>query len=295
VLRAILKQSQHEFTNALADLQLALTQDPRNGQAWLTRSTILTVLGDYAGARRVCVPLARLTPGLVALTAAANVACLNGDAERGCALLRNALRDNPHAAKDEQVWALTILAEAQARLSYQRDAEDSFRKALELDPRDSYVRCSYADLLLDLGRARDAESLLKSSVLSDAVLLRIALAQAQQSPPPADLPMHVSTLRARFEEGHLRGDFVHQREEARFFLSLADDPCAALKVASLNWEVQHEPADARILLESALAECDAPSAQPVLEFIGSTGIEDTRLALLVQQLKRLNSHERNEP
>jgi tetratricopeptide (TPR) repeat protein len=67
VLRATIKQSQHDFTNALADLQLASRLAPRNAQVWLTRATILTVLGDYAGARRACLPLAQLAPGPIVL------------------------------------------------------------------------------------------------------------------------------------------------------------------------------------------------------------------------------------
>src|SRR5580704_18110762 len=47
VLRATIKQSQHEFTNALADLDLAVKLQPHDAQAWLTRTTVLTVMGDY--------------------------------------------------------------------------------------------------------------------------------------------------------------------------------------------------------------------------------------------------------
>jgi hypothetical protein len=51
----------------------------------------------------------------------------------------------------------------------------------------------------------------------------------------------------------MRGDRVHIREEARFTLHLLNDPKTALKFAEENWQVQKEPADIRILLESALA------------------------------------------
>jgi len=94
-------------------------------------------------------------------------------------------------------------------------------------------------------------------------------------------------LRARFEEGHLRGDFVHQREEARFLLAIEGNAAGALKMALLNWHVQHEPADARILLESALAQRDATAALPVLAFIQSSHIEDSRLLFLTERLKRV--------
>lgn len=249
VMRATIRQSQHDFTNALADLELALKQSPRNPQAWLTRSSILTVLGDYPAARRACLPLAQLAPGLLALAAAASVACLDGEAERGCSLLRNALETFPAAAPSEKIWALTVLGEASVRLGRQTDAENYFKRGLELDRRDSYLQCAYADLLLDQGRVPEAISMLAGDARADGSLLRLALAEARLEPRPAGFQLHIDTLRARFATGHLRGDFVHQREEARFTLEVLDAPSEALRMAQDNWRVQHEPADARLLLE----------------------------------------------
>ena len=55
LLRATLRQSQHDFPGALADLSQVLDQDPRNAQAWLTRAVILRVTGDFAeGSARLC-------------------------------------------------------------------------------------------------------------------------------------------------------------------------------------------------------------------------------------------------
>jgi tetratricopeptide (TPR) repeat protein len=284
VLRATIRQAQHDFTNALSDLDLALHQAPRNAQAWLTRATILTVLSDYPAARRACIPLAQLAPGLVSLTAAASVSCLDGDAERGCALLRNALDAYPHAAAAEKIWALTVLGEASTRLGRQAEAADFFKRALELDARDTYSLCACADLLLDEGRAEEAAGLLKDGLRTDAVLLRLALAESQLKPKPESLAIHVSTLAARFEAGHLRGDFVHQREEARFVLCLLGMPREALRLAQENWRVQREPADVRILLESALAAQDLTAAQPALEFVRSSHLQDVRLQKLVEAI-----------
>jgi tetratricopeptide (TPR) repeat protein len=284
VLRATIRQAQHDFTNALSDLDLALKQAPRNAQAWLTRATILTVLSDYPAARRSCIPLAQLAPGLVALTAAASVNCLDGDAERGCALLRNALDAYPHAAASEKIWALTVLGEASTRLGRQVEAADFFKRALELDARDTYSLCAYADLLLDEGRAEEAAGFLKDGLRTDAVLLRLALAESQLKPKPESLAIHVSTLAARFEAGHLRGDFVHQREEARFVLCLLGTPREALRLAQENWRVQREPADVRILLESALAAHDLTAAQPALEFVRTSHLQDVRLQKLVEAI-----------
>jgi hypothetical protein len=284
VLRATLKQSQHDFTNALADLDRATHISPRNPQVWLTRATILTVLGDYAGARRACGPLAQLTTGLIAVTAAVNVTSLNGEAERGCALLSGTLQRNPSAPVSEKIWALTVLAQAAERLGRASEAEVDFNSALALGQRDPYLLGAYADLLLDQGRSREAADLLKNENRADGLLLRLALAESALLPRPATFDAHVAALAARFEAGHLRGDFVHQREEALFHLRLLNQPQEALRLAQANWQVQHEPADLRILLESALAAGVPAAAQPALDFMRSNRLEDVELAKLARPL-----------
>jgi tetratricopeptide (TPR) repeat protein len=286
VLRATLKQSQHEFTNALADLDLAARIAPGNPQVWLTRVTILTVLGDYADAHRACLPLAELAPGLIALTAAANVSSLNGSAASASGLLRNALTANSSASPDEKEWALTALAEAEGRLGQAEAAETDFKSALALGQHDPYLLGAYADLLLDKGRAPEVAEMLKNETRADALLLRLALAESAIHPPPPDFREHLAALSARYEAGHLRGDFVHQREEARFDLWLLKKPRAALQLAQTDWQVQHEPADVRILLEAALAAGDPLAARPALDFVQTNHLEDVKIAKLAEQLNR---------
>lgn len=284
VLRATLKQSQHEFTNALVDLDLAAHIAPGNPQIWLTRVTILTVLGDYAGARQACLPLVELTPGLIALTAAANVSSLNGGAQSACGLLRNALTANSSASPDEKDWVLTTLAEAEVRLGQNAEAETDFKNALALGQHDPYLLGAYSDLLLDEGRASEVVEMLKNETRADALLLRLALAEAAIRPQPAALKDHIAALSARYEAGYLRGDFVHQREQARFTLGLLKKPQMALQLAQTDWQVQHEPADIRILLESALAADDPVAARPALDFIRTNHLEDVEFAKLAEQL-----------
>ena len=284
ILRATLKQSQHEFTNALVDLDLAAHIAPGKPQVWLTRVTILTVLGDYAGARRACLPLAELAPGLIALTAAASVSSLNGGAESACGLLRNALRANSSASADEKDWALTALSEAEVRLGHDAEAETDFKSALALGQRDPYLLGAYADMLLDEGRAPEVMEMLKNETRADALLLRLALAEAAMRPQPPTLKDHMAALSARYEAGYLRGDFVHQREQARFTLWLLKKPQDALRQAQTNWQVQHEPADVRILLESALAAGDPAAARPALDFVRTNHLEDVEFSKLAAKL-----------
>ena len=93
--------------------------------------------------------------------------------------------------------------------------------------------------------------MLKDKRRADPLLLRLALAQrALASREAAD---STEQLRSRFEASRIRGDTLHMREEARYALHLLNDPVRALKLAQAEWRVQKEPADARILLEAALA------------------------------------------
>ena len=273
VLRATLKQSQHQFADSLTDLDTALRLDPRNAQAWLTRATVLTVLGDYAAARRACFPLAKLAPGLVSVTAAASIACLSGSAERGCGLLQRTLDGNPSASAAEKLWAFTVLAEAYERLGRRAEAEHYYKAALALGLRDPYLLGAYADLLMDNSRANEAAELLKNETRSDGLLLRLTLAESAVSPAPASLAAHLDSLRARFEACRLRGDFVHQREEARFQLYLLHNPAEGLRLAVANWGAQHEPADVRILIEAARAAGRPEEADPALSFVHTNHLE----------------------
>jgi hypothetical protein len=84
-------------------------------------------------------------------------------------------------------------------------------------------------------------------------------------------------LGARFAASQARGDVVHRREHARFQLALRHDPKAALALARANWDVQKEPWDARIFLESA--------ANVVAEFLTKSGAEEPRLVALVRKVR----------
>jgi tetratricopeptide (TPR) repeat protein len=286
VLRATIEQSQHDFTGALADLDVAARIAPGHPQVWLTRATIFTVQGNYAAARRACLPLAQIAPGLVALTALATVSSLTGSAESACGLLRNTLSSQNSASVDEKIWAQTALAEAEARIGHAAEAETDFKTALALGQHDPYLLGAYADLLLDQNRPVEVTGLLKHETRADALLLRLARAEAELTPRPAALADHVAALRARFEAGHLRGDFVHQREEAQFTLYLQHQPGEALQLAQTNWQVQHEPADVRIFLESALAAGNAAAAQPALDFVRTNHLEDVQLNRLAEKLNQ---------
>lgn len=284
VQRATLKQSLHDFPGALRDLHAALQQAPDDGQAWLTKATILTVCGDYEQARRCCLALARLASDVVVVTASASVAALTGQAERSCEVLRQALARNGSAPAGEKVWAQTVLAEACARLGQTEEAERHFREALALGERDLYLLGAFADFLLDAGRPREAAQWLRSETGVEGLLLRLALAESRQTPPPETLARNVRRLQEWFLQAQRRGDSIHHREQARFALHLLRQPGEALQLAAANWKVQREPADVRILLEAALAAGQPKAAADAVHFVRTNQLQDRCIERLVAAL-----------
>ena len=285
VMRAILLQFSHQFDAALADLQAAVATDPANGEAWSWSAAIHMVRADYAPARQACEQFRPYASPLIGVACLASVDSVTGRAGAAAAALRSALDAAPGAPPAEQLWALTRLAETEERRGEHAAAEAAYRRALALGLADGYLLAAYADFLLDRGRAGEVLALLKDKSRSDLLLLRLALA-AQATGDPA-LPAWREELAARFAAARLRGDSVHQKEEARFALALEGQAERALALALANYAVQREPADARIVLEAALAAKQPQAAQPVLKWMADSGVESVALASLAQQLKVL--------
>lgn len=288
LLRATILQSTHQFGPALQDLDAVIAQEPGNGQAWLTRATVLTVQGDYAQATASCARLSALTTQLVTVTCIANVASVTGRAASSERLLDLTLQRSTGAAPELESWALTLLAEMATRRGETALAEARYKKALAQQPRDSYLLGAYTDFLLDQRRPQEVVKLLKDQQRIDALLLRHAL--ALQALPGQQAPFQAAKaeLAARFHAAMQRGDTVHQREQARFALFLQQDLPAALQLAQKNWAIQKEVPDMRILLEAALAARNYAAAQPVLAWVAANGVEDVALQRLIRQLGPLD-------
>jgi tetratricopeptide (TPR) repeat protein len=275
LLRATILQNQHDFGPALRDLDAIVQRDPTQAQAWLTRASVLQVLGRYDEAKASCQAVARLGAPWHGQACLLEVASLQGQGEQAMDSLQKLTRQAPIALHD---WLALIQAELAERLGRRDEAEALYRQLLATAP-DAYTEGAYADFLLDQGRAGEVIERLQKQQRNDGLLLRLALAYAQAQDPRLDAT--VQSLRARFAAAHERGDSVHRREEARFALHLLKRPAQALQLARANWAVQKEPADARILLEAARAARQTNAAQAARDFITQAGWTDQRLSGLL--------------
>lgn len=273
VLHATVQQSRHEFSAALATLDLALRVRPNDPQALLTRATILRVLGRYREASAACEQFARSVDPRLSALCIQSLRGLNGHLDSAYAAL---LQLSPQGwLNAEKSWLYSELGEMAVRLGLDADAQRWFQQDLNLAPADFYVRAAYADLLLRQGRAAEALTLLQGQESFEPLLLRIAIAQKQLHDPR--LALSSARLKAAFAAETQRGEAVHRREQARFLLEVEDQPKLALAAASENWAVQREPDDVLVLVAAARAAGNPAAAEPALDFVRSEGLRDARI------------------
>lgn len=292
VMRAILRQANHEFDAALADLGQAVERDSGNAQAWLTRASIFQARGDYLNARKDCHQLATLNQISLAAVCQAEIASLNGNAGLATRQFQYRLNELDANEVDARRWLEGLLADGYERLGDLPAAEAHYRAALEAGTPDLYLLTAFADFLLDRQRFNEVITVLESYQEADAALLRLAIAAQKGQHPQA--ATYRTRMQTRFNASRARGSNLHRREEARFALTVLNQPTTALRLARANWEVQREPPDARILLEAALATENPDAAQPVLNWLNETGLEDRRLAPLVMALSSDSSGGRSQ-
>jgi len=283
VLRATLRQSTHQFPLALVDLDQAVKRDSTNVQAWITRATVQMVTGDFPAAKASCMRLYSRAPQLIVQTCLSNIANVSGQGPASYRQLAASLAAQKDPSPAIRLWVTTLLAEMAARAGDTRAADSYFKAALSVDHADSYLLAAYSDFLLDQHRAPEVASMLKDKTRNDALLLRYALALAAMNSP--DAASQVDALRDRFDAAMLRADTVHQREQARFELMLRKNPALAVKLAKLNWAVQKEPADFRILAECAAASGDADAKALVAAWLKQSGLQDATVLPALRQLK----------
>lgn len=272
LLRAVILQTTHRFDAALQDLQALTSQDPGNVQAWLTLATVRQVTGRYDEAEAACQGLAQAGARWHAQACSADLSSLRGEGARASAELTRLATSAPPGLTS---WLNLVRAELAERMGQSELASRLYQQAL-LQGDDPYTLGAHADFLLDRGQPQEVVQRLKGQERNDALLLRLAEAQAATG-DRAGTQRSVQTLRARFEAGRERGDRVHLREEARFTLRLLNRPKLALQLAQENWAVQKEPADARIYLEAAKAAGQPDAADPVRSFAREAGWSDARL------------------
>lgn len=276
VMDATVQQSLHAFDASLDELDRALRVQPDLPQAWLTRATVLRVLGRYPEALDSCAHLAAADPAVMVLCTE-SIRALTGHLRAAY----DSVAAIPAQALPPEVsaWRCSELGEMAERLGDDAAAERFLRSGLVLAPQDLYLRNAYADLLLRQGRAAETLELLAGFDSMEPMLLRSTLAHQLLHDGASDRAR--ALLANAFALEQQRGDVVHRREQARFLLDVAGDAPAAVEVAAVNWQVQREPDDLLILLRAARAAGLPDAAEPARQFLREQHLEDRRFGALL--------------
>ncbi|MEN9782831.1 MAG: hypothetical protein RJA24_174 [Pseudomonadota bacterium] len=281
-MRGKLLQWRHEYAPALELFARALQREPGHYETLSGRSAVLTVLADYAAARRDCETMREREKELYWSSCLAYIDGQTGKADAAERQLADLLARDAGNSPEGQLWLLTRMADLATRLGRPADAERYYRRALSLGITSQYLLSNYGDFLIDQGRPAEAVVLLRDWVRSDVLLLRLTLAAKATGIP--EFKTYAQTLRERFAAAAMRGDTLHRQEESRFQLSVEGNKARALELAVANWAIQREPYDARILLEAAVAAGRRDAAQPVLDWLAQSRHEDPQLAALAKAL-----------
>ena len=155
LLRASVRQSQHDFAASLRDLDLLVAQPSRlplqvQAQAGLIRASVLQVTGQLALARQACASLtdarfASLGPALAlpARACLAELRSLNGEPREAAAELAALAKQAP-----DDGWIALLRAELAQRMGDSVAAGARYREALAASSGgDIYTRGAYADYL----------------------------------------------------------------------------------------------------------------------------------------------------
>lgn len=282
-MRGKLLQWRHDYAPALELFGRALLREPGHYDTLSGRSAVLTVLADYAGARRDCEQMRAREEELYWASCLAYIDGQTGQAAAAERRMAGLLAGDPGMGPAGQLWLLTRLADLATRLGRPADAERHYRRALALGVSSQYLLANYGDFLIDQRRYAEAVTLLRDWTRADVLLLRLTLAEQALGAP--EFKVHAQALRERFAAAALRGDTLHRQEESRFQLLVEGNKARALELAVANWAIQREPYDARILLEAAVAAGHREAAQPVLDWLAQSGHEDPLLTQLARALQ----------
>ena len=272
VLDATILQSRHSFDASLDELDRALVARPDDAQAWLTRATVLRVLGRYGEAMTSCGRLSASADPAVTSLCKQSLRALTGHLKEAYRIIQDVPPQD--LAPEARAWRYSELGEMAERLGDDAAAEHWLREGLQIAPQDLYIRAACADLFLRHDRPAETLELLKGFESMEPMLLRAAIAHRELNDGAG---AHDETLLSTaFEVESRRGDGVHRREQARFMLDIEHQPKEALAAAEQNWRVQREPDDLLILIRAAQAAHEPHEAAPAIEFLKANGLEDAR-------------------
>jgi tetratricopeptide (TPR) repeat protein len=275
VLQATALQYRHQFDESLHLLDRAIALQPLDGQAWLTKASLLELQGRFPEARHACARVSRALDQVLALTCLASVNSRNGQLAASSQALRSVSALTARLPPLVLGWTESVLADMAERSGDDEAADGQLRAAISALPDDPYLKTTRADLLLRVGRPQEVISLTRDYVANDSLLLRLAIAAQRAKSPDAH---HWSDeYAARLQAAERDRDPGHARERALYLLEITHDTRGALAAAVDNWKMQREPVDVRLYVRAAQLAGSTHDLELIKSWLAATRYEDETL------------------
>lgn len=279
ILQATVQQGRHEFEAARKVLTATLARAPDHAQGWLNLAALERLSARYPQALEACERVARAAQAFYASACRLETWSLQGQHDNALTGLRGLLAITSDAG--QQSWLLSLIAESQERAGHDTAAADAYERSLKSEP-DLYTAIAWSDLLLRSGKYSRALSVLESLPETDAVILRRAHAWKQLG--DGRWKGARALLKERTIELTRRGDdpSLHGRELALAALWLDGDGAQALSLARSNLQLQREPLDWWVALQSASMARDSAARDELQAAVRAAGLQDLRLTIRSQ-------------
>ncbi|MDO9177920.1 MAG: hypothetical protein Q7U16_06295 [Agitococcus sp.] len=275
LMRARLRQFNHQFANALIDIAQVLQHHANHPEALLLQASIYQIRADYSQARASCQRLRNLSTLALALICEAQVDGLNGESDKALKTMTMLLPSVKNLDAGQQIWFYLALGDLAVRRGQLADAEKYYRR---LDMSSPAALSSLSDVLLLQKRYAEVQKLLINYQQHDGLLLRLAIAEKNLKTTQA--PVLAQTLKLRFAALRLRADNSHLREEALFTFYVQEDVNKALILARANWQQQREAQDAEIYGLLAQKTQSSADINILKTWLKQTGLQDVYLTPL---------------
>ena len=259
-LRAFSAQHRHDFKAAVALLDTLVAQDPRDGDARLSRAQIQLVRGEIDQARSDCAALALGVDAGGGMLCAAALSLRRGNTVAASTFSEQWLSALPEIDSRRR-FGLVLRAESASR-ARDADADAWFDKALRLQPNDVRTLAAYSRHLRASGRPAQALRLLRNAPSSDGIALERTL--AAHAAGSADADQLAQAQARRYQLAHELGSTPEIRDEAEFELTVLGNADAALALAIKNFTSQRDYEDVE-LLRRAAAAAGKPEALATLD------------------------------
>ena len=237
---AAVAQSRHEFDLALSLVDQSLRIDANNDQAWLLSASIHLVRGNADQAAQACNQLHNV-PLLVMITCDARVSIARGNTDEPLRRLTALLDSAAGATLDEDLraWSLSVAGDAAVTIDSEQ-AIALYERSLRI-AESSQVRAALVDVLLTENRLEDADIVLDAG--TDALPLAIRRMIVAKRTGHGSAGREIAAADHEFRHWIEKGDWLHAREMARFYLDVVERPELAQRLARINLGLQREPED----------------------------------------------------